>query len=504
MEQNNKTIAIAWPFWQCKAILPNSLGHDIFVWLYLSLLVHINKVEGKDELLINEKRKAKVRELIATKFSKDIMSDVLISEIEKRIDEEFCTFEGQYNTPKLRSDVMSFLNSFEYLFGNDIEVKSIYKDAISGAIMPYFEDAKSPWDNLKVDFEFDSNIYRPKEPAARLVIRALKLEERAKNTADPLAPSEAQEATIHEFEYDENEEVYEDDTLDFVEAPAEEAPQTYAEVKGKDKKKTVTVLDDSYCLVKYMTLVHADEHGELFMDPPVEFPVNPATTAWFNMLFKRAMLTNDGLKKKIEEAFPKPHLEEKADPQNMLKLFSEKGKLDKCQELYEVVAHSQTLRGDLQLEVIRINDNFYSISGYFHVGRLLDLLGRTIPDTKIRADTLETYRYDVKEACTSLGLSDDDAFTLGDKYIYQEYARPNKNPNKLAFKELFANAIVNNLACENNPFFYKEVVRDVWYLYGMRSKVDHPNGNVRLTEEDVKKLTRLAKFIVSIQGGRII
>ena len=505
MEQNKKTFAINWPFWQCNAILPNAIGHDIFVWLYLSLLVYLNKADGKSENLASDAQMKKTRELIKAKFSRDLLSDTLINDIEKRVEDEFCNFEGKYQTRVLRDDVQSFLNSFEYLFGNDVEVRNIYKDAVTGAIMPFFDEVELKGEKGGADFSFPQSVLRRKEPAARLVLNALKLEEKAKITADPIAPLEQKESIVGEIEFDENEEIYEDDTIDFAGDVADSAKEeSPALVQGTRHKKTITVLEDSYRFVEYMALVYMDDHGELSMDPPDEFPPNPATKAWFNRLFRQALLTNEELKKKIDKVFPKPKEEKKVDPKNMLNLFSEHGSLDKCQELFDVVSHSKMLREYMALEVIRINDNFSSIAGYFHVGRLLDLLGRTIPDEVIRSDSLETYRFNVKEACASLGLSEDDAFKLGGNYIYKEYSRTTKNSKKAPFKALLANAIVNNLACENNPYCYKGVVSDAWYLYGMRSDVDHPNGNVRLTKEDLAKLTRLAKFIVSIQGGKII
>ncbi len=245
-----------------------------------------------------------------------------------------------------------------------------------------------------------------------------------------------------------------------------------------------------------------DEHGELMVDPPIEFPMNKATTAWFNMLFKRAMLTNEALATKVNEFFPKPKVQESINPESMLKLFSEKGKLDKCQDLYEAVGHSRTQRADLQLEVIRINDNFHAISGFFHVGRLLDLLGKTIPDTTVRTIDYDTFKIYMNDACDELGLDGAAKFKLSNPYIHKDYVNPRKASYDLPFKELLANAILNNLACQNNQFLYEEVIEDAWYLYGMRSKVDHPNVDVRLTDEDIKKLTKLAKFIISIQGGR--
>lgn len=502
MEQNNKLFEISWPFWQCQAILPNAIGHDIFVWLYLSLLVRIVKVSSKPSKRVTEKQMDETRRLIREKFSKELISDTLLKEIEEKVKKEFCE-ETQFKDYDLTPEAESFLNSFQYLFGDDVEVKTIYKDAVSGAIMPYFDPIKDyQVAHANPSFKFDQKILRPKEPSASLVLKAIKLSQSVETIEDPIVSDETKEEAISEF-YDEYEEVYEDDTLNFGgDAPAnDDSVATMAKTK---KKRTVKVLEDTYQRLDFTVLVHEDEHGELLVDPPIEFPMNKATTAWFNMLFKRAMLTNESLAAKVNEFFPKPKVQENIDPKNMLKLFSEQGKLDKCQELYETVGHSQTCRADLQLEVIRINDNFHAISGFFHVGRLLDLLGKTIPDTVARNTDYETFKIFMGDACKELGLDDSAKYKLCGPEIHKKYSLRNKASYNLPFKELFANAILNNLACQNNPFLYKEVVEDAWHLYDMRSKVDHPNVDVRLSDEDIKKLTKLAKFIISIQGGKTL
>lgn len=502
MEQNNKYFEISWPFWQCQAILPNALGHDIFVWLYLSLLVRVAKASSGPSERVTEKQMKQTRDLIRGKFSKELMPDTLLQEIEERVKRDFCD-ETEFKEYDLKPEAHSFLDSFEFLFGDDVEVKTIYKDAVSGAIVPYFdpiENYKDPEKNAS--FQFDQKCLRPKEPSPRLVLKAIKLSQSVEATSDPLVSEEAKEDALSDIE---SEEIYEDDTLDFgaPEAIEKEEPSSGIPAQSSKKKKTVKVVEGTYQKLYFSVLVR-DEQGELMVDPPIEFPMNKATTAWFNMLFKRAMLTNEALATKVNEFFPKPKVQENINPENMLKLFSEGGKLDRCQELYEVVGHSQTHRADLQLEVIRINDNFHSIAGFFHVGRLLDFLGKTIPDTTIATVDYDTFKICMKDACDDLGLDGEAKFKLCSPSIYKEYAKPKKASYDLPFKELIANAILNNLACKNSPFLYKEVVEDAWHLYGMRSTVDHSKGDARLTEEDIKKLTKLARFIISIQGGKTL
>lgn len=37
-----------WPFYRFKAVIPNQIGGDIFVWLYLSLVAFVNETKNLD------------------------------------------------------------------------------------------------------------------------------------------------------------------------------------------------------------------------------------------------------------------------------------------------------------------------------------------------------------------------------------------------------------------------------------------------------------------------
>ncbi len=497
----NKSFLIKWPFYRCEAILPIAASSDIFVWLYLSLLVYENKKDKKAPLTYSEVSLGKVRADLKAKFPQT-MNDTLISEIEESIKKNFTeSVNTQYNKRKLRDDVMSFLDSFEYLFSNDVEIKTIYKEAVSGAILPFFDKVESKPFEEKCDFELKP--LRGKEPSRNLVLSALRTSEKIKSIEGQKLLGKAEpfeEATSEPiFEFDPEEEAFFEDDVVMEEAPKEEDEERV--VPSKDGKRTIKVLDDSYQLVYYNVCIRLGEDGILQAELPYGFPSNSATLSWFNAIYRRAYSMNKNLKQAIDAFFPEP--EPEASPAALKELFSANGSLERCQELYEILGHSKTKRSELQMEAIYINDNFSAKSGPAYVGRLLDYLGRTIPDTTIRTNVkYESFKIFMKDACQSLGLSDQDAYMLSSENIFKEYTRPKKNPDKMSFKYLFANAILNNLACINNPCFYQEVVQDAWDLYNKRSGFDHPNGSEKLNEDDIKKLTKLAKFIVSIQGGK--
>lgn len=501
MENDKKTFTVSWPFWQCQAIMPKATGNDVFVWLYLSLLVHENQKDKKENpLAYSEKAKAGVRTIMKEKFPQT-MDDNLIHEIEEKIDLDFTEVVNErYGNKILKKDVIGFLDSFEYLFSNDVEVKTIYKDAVTGAILPFFKDADSP---KRTDVDFTLRPLAKKEPSNGLVQKALKLSVPMGKASDPLTPQDSVDSLVLEF--DPEEETYFDDTLSFdEEVDDKKDPETYADIVKTKEKRTIRILDGSYSLQNYTITASLDTNGDLSVEQPLEFPINKATSAWFSMIFRRAYMTNEEFAKKVDEVLPRQVKQEPIANETMQELFSSRGQFKNCQKLYDSVSHSKTLRAELQLETIHIEDNFTSLSGFFYVGRFLDYLGRTIPDTTIRDDSLDEFRLNMRAACANLGISEGDCWKLTNESIWKEYTRNFKNPDRAPFKALFANAILNNISCSESQFFYKEVVQDAWYLYDSRSKVDHPNGNPRLSMEDVEKLVKVAKFIISIQGGKTL
>ena len=124
MNEANKTMIIKWPFWTCKAVMPDSMGTDMFVWLYLSILVHLNMLRHKENpYSFSEKAKNETRSLLKNKFPK-ILDDLLLNDIEKRIEKDFCEVANEkFGTLVLRKDIESFLNTFETLFSNSTECK---------------------------------------------------------------------------------------------------------------------------------------------------------------------------------------------------------------------------------------------------------------------------------------------------------------------------------------------------------------------------------------------
>lgn len=503
---SKNSFVIEWPFFRWHAAMPRAVGNDIFVWLYLSLLVNQNIANKKvNPYSFSKESRLDVQKILKQKFPQ-IMNEILINEIEDRIQLDFCK-QNEYGVYYLVDEVSSFINSFEYLFSDDVETKTIYKDAVSGAILPFFEDVQFNDQGPKDCYSFKDSMLKKNEPSTRLVLKALKLSESVAKCLDPVIPNEIKESIITEIEY-ENEEVYEDDTIDLEDNQenSDSEPVNFAQAEKANIKRTVKIINGSMTRCNlYITVSRREEDGSLVIELPKVFQNNSSLEAWFSLIVKRNIQINkDTFGKALLEKLPEPIIEKTVDNQVVIDLFSSKEKLDKCNELYEVVSHSKTLRFELQKEVIAINDNYHSISGFFHVGRLLDLLGQTIPDSTVRNHSYEAFKYFMKDACNRLGLSNNDLLKLTDRHIYNEYSRQLKTPEKLPFKELFANAILNNTECEVSKFFYKEVVEDVWYLYNMRSKVDHPHGNFKLASEDINKLTRLTKFIVSIQGGKML
>src|SRR5574344_2926759 len=122
-QTERKVLFVQWPIYQYEAMLPEAIEDDVFVWLYLSLLVYSNKLQHKPPRNYDDSVVADTEALILQKFSPAINKTILEG-ISNRIQADFCV-KDYSRIIGLKDDVDGFLNSFEYLFNDDVKVKTV-------------------------------------------------------------------------------------------------------------------------------------------------------------------------------------------------------------------------------------------------------------------------------------------------------------------------------------------------------------------------------------------
>ena len=68
---------IVWPFYRYSALIPEQLGGDLFVWLYLSLIVYSNESKTLPKDTYNDEGKMEVQKILADKFANVIDGQTL-------------------------------------------------------------------------------------------------------------------------------------------------------------------------------------------------------------------------------------------------------------------------------------------------------------------------------------------------------------------------------------------------------------------------------------------
>lgn len=133
---NDKIVGkINWPFYRYDIIMPKHEESDLLVWLYLSLVVLYNEQVGKKRESYEPTEINDALQLIKEKF-KVLATDELLATIQDSVDKVY--LDGV--TKELKQETFEFLNTFEGLFSDDVDTCQIFRDRLSGEILPEFGD----------------------------------------------------------------------------------------------------------------------------------------------------------------------------------------------------------------------------------------------------------------------------------------------------------------------------------------------------------------------------
>ena len=142
--EGQKIDNLIWPFYRYSALMPEQIGGDLFVWLFLSLISYENQTQGLPRNNYSEAVKNNVEILLRDKFSAVIDGQTL-GKIVHNAETQF--IEG--NT--IKEETFSFIDTYESLFSDKLDVKYIYQDAITGEVLPFFGDTSGIEDARNTD-----------------------------------------------------------------------------------------------------------------------------------------------------------------------------------------------------------------------------------------------------------------------------------------------------------------------------------------------------------------
>ena len=164
--EGRKVGELIWPFTRFDAVIPNQIGGDLFVWLFISLVVYVNETKGLDKHNYNDDVKIEAEKLINEKFS-NIIDPQTLEKIVANAEKDFIVDES------IKEDTFTFLDTYENLFSESCETRRVYQDSITGEVLPFFGDTAHVED-VRFDKE-DPKVLAPlknKEPSSRAVKKA--------------------------------------------------------------------------------------------------------------------------------------------------------------------------------------------------------------------------------------------------------------------------------------------------------------------------------------------
>ena len=480
--------SIVWPFYRYSALIPEQLGGDLFVWLYLSLIVFNNEGKGLAKDNYSDDVRLDVQKILTDKFG-NVIDGQTLAKIINNAEYDYV----DKKTKRLTAETFSFIDTYESLFSDKLDVKYIYQDCISGEVLPFFGDTTFIEDspNKSEAIRIREGV---KEPTKRAVKKAYEQYIKIKKYNSTSVESEVE--LVDEF-YDEDEQTFIEDT-EFEEIETKEEKTELQNLK----KYNVIFLKDKKALFDLEVKVFVQDN-ELILKSP--FGIN--TNQWLNKCLKKGRNVSDELNKKMEELEKIFLLEEKK-----IETYIEGHKKDFAsslfafQTLYRMIDSLQDDR--IRKYVIQLDQKFKEQDElfYFYCGKFLERMLKKIQypnksNAMQRRQTTEDMFYreiDNKFYCKNIKYQ-----FLKNKNIYADWQKKYTKKDGTEFVSFKADLtdILLRTDLVNSPLMYPSFIDDMFNLYSLRSSVDHDDDssvNISIGQEKADKLIKVVKVLFEL------
>ena len=484
---------LIWPFFRYKALIPEQIGCDLFVWLYLSLVIFDNQNRNLPENNYDDEVKHNVQKILIEKFSAVIDSQTM----EKIINNAESDFvikainKSGGKSLQLKDDTFSFVNTYEYLFSDKLDVKYIYQDAITGEVLPFFGDTSWVEDSREDGLEFINPRPGIKEPSKKAVKKAyeqyIKIK---KHNEEPI------------------------DDIEFVDEYFDEDEQTFLD----DDEKEISFNEEKQelkSLKNYNVIFLYDQKSLFRLDVPLyimdnelvaKSPFENNTNQWMDKCLKKGRNIFDELDIKIRNFENVYIVEEKK-----IEDFIEGNKKDfafnlkVCQTLYRMV--DELNDNKLRKYVIELDSMFVQQNElfYFHCGKYLERILKKInynkSDANIRNNTdYETFCREIDNKFQNKNI---DYNFVKSKNIFNDWKKKFTRRDGLEYSSFKADVtdILLRTEITNNPLMYPSFINDLFNLYSLRSRVDHDDDssrNITIKQDEVDKIVKLTKVLFEL------
>ena len=171
-----------WSFVRFEALVPERIQDDTFVWFYLSLVVLVNKENQRPEDSYSTDTAEEVYDIILNQF-RTIIDKSILSRIIGYVERDHLILDTTQagNARCLRPESLDSLDSYRELFSEKTCLRHIFRDTLTGAVVPCFDIDPSRLKTEKSD-KIPANKQFMTPPSKSKVERAIKSYERSKNT----------------------------------------------------------------------------------------------------------------------------------------------------------------------------------------------------------------------------------------------------------------------------------------------------------------------------------
>jgi len=475
-------ISVRWPFYRYSVLMPEHIPTDIFVWLYLSLFVHINQQAGKNKDNYAPEEKAQVKRFVKEKFSK-IIDEITLEKIIHYAERDYVirdmTGFHDESIKTLSEKAFEFIESFNDIFSPNMQIKFVYQDAITGSVVPVFEDMPYLRDCN------EDNIIRltkivVKQPSQTRIKAAYRDYLR-------INKNYGNESVI------EDEPSFEDPDAEVDFDPFDEEPNDF-EIS---KNNRVMDNDNFNAIILERTLFNYKvniiiENGQIVIETPLD---RDKTASWMQKRFQEASnICPELIEIMKENQVPHQNDEEiNSLKNNIIYQKDVAEQLDVCGKIYRLVEtvsvsessnqEIQTIKNNLKIILIRMDKYFIGKSDSFfsQIGQFLECLISPLIDYSDKGKRQNTpfvfFKTQIRTICLKSHIKWD--FLMRGDDLYREWQKARNH-----FKADLLNVVIANIKFMQCGSLYYELIEDAFSLYNLRNRYGHYKQNRSQIDND--------------------
>jgi hypothetical protein len=495
--------SVRWPFYKYDVLMPEHIPTDVFVWLYLSLFVHINQQTGKSKDSYAVEEKNQVKRLIKEEFS-GVIDEITLDKIIIYAERDYVLRDETVRQPEMRKilDEKAFqlLESFDDLFSSNLQIKHIYQDAITGEIVPVFEDMPYLQDCREDEYK-RLNLLVSKKPSPGRIKTAYRNYLRLfKNTIDESDVADVSLFEDPDAEVDFNPFAEDTDLIDPAENNSLKDPENF----------NILFLERTLLNFKVDVII---ENGEFHITMPFD---NEKTLKWMNKCFQKARNICPELIEIVKDMQPQVNSIQGSNSVKSDIIYQKDfaDQLDVCGKIYRLVESVNTPNPDnknilqtagyLKEYLIKIDRYFTGKSEacFVQIGKYLECLIEPLADHTDKAKRQNTDEYifksEIKTVCLKMHIKWN-LLMRGFRDIYKNWLEAWPH-----YKADVADIIVSNTRFLKCGSVYPEFIENAFGLYNLRNQYGghHKAGNQGIDNnykpEYIESLYKVTKVFLDL------